>query len=254
MPTTALKTTLQLRSAEPLYKQISRNLLQCLAAGEWKPGSQLPTEHELAERFGVAIYTVRAGIGELVAAGILARRQGKGTFVARHERDRQRQRFSRIFDDEDRKPVFTKEVVANFRKQHADRRAMDLLRLGPRRESFVYYWETTSEERERAFGFRHITVPAHLFHGLTARALRERQQNIYGLYQDLCGVNVIRMEDRVRATRADAHVAKILGMSREAPLLQIDRIAFTYDDVPVELRTRFFDGSRYHYHADQFGT
>jgi len=254
MPTTALKTTLQLRSAEPLYKQVSRNILQCLVAGEWKPGAQLPTEHELAQRFGVAIYTVRAGIGELVAAGILARRQGKGTFVARHERDRQRQWFSRIFDDEDRKPVFTREVVTYFRKQHADRRAMALLGLDQRRESFVYYWETTIEEHDRALGFRQITVPAHLFSGLTARALRGHQQNIYALYQDLCGVNVIRMEDRVRATKADAHAAKILGVNREAPLLQIDRIAFTYNDVPVELRTRFFDGSRYHYHAHQFGT
>ena len=35
--------------------------------------AQLPTESELARRFGVAIYTVRAGIGALVHAGILTR-------------------------------------------------------------------------------------------------------------------------------------------------------------------------------------
>src|SRR4051812_12410466 len=65
------RSSLEMRSALPLYKQIESDILQCLASGEWKPGDQLPTEPELAKRFGVAIYTVRAGIGSLVTAGIL---------------------------------------------------------------------------------------------------------------------------------------------------------------------------------------
>lgn len=251
MPAGAIKTTLQLRSADPLYKQIERDILQCLAEGEWKPGAQLPIESALAKRFGVAIYTVRAGIGELVAAGILARKQGKGTFVARHERDRARQHFARVFDHQNRGVVPTKEVVTTFRKLRADERAMDLLRLGQRKQPFVYHWETIVEVDDNAISIRHITVPAHLFPGLTVRVLRDNLQNMYALYQDVCGLNVIRMEDRVLAVRADARASTVLGMKRGDPLLHIDRIAFTYNDVPVELRTRIYDSSRFHYRADQ---
>lgn len=253
MRTGAVKTALQLRSAEPLYKQIERDILQCLAEGEWRPGEQLPTESELATRFGVAIFTVRAGIGELVDAGILARRQGKGTFVARHEQDRNRQVFARIFDEEDRKVIPTKQAITYFRKQIADARACKLLGLNPRLKSYVFHWEVVVEIAESPVCVRHITVPVALFPGLTARVLRASRHNLYALYQDVCGVNVIRLEDRVYAVKANAHFARILGQKRGDPLLKIDRIAFTYNAVPVELRSHVYDSARFHYRAEQPG-
>jgi GntR family transcriptional regulator len=247
----SLKTSLKLRSAQPLYKQIERDILQCLAEGEWKPGDQLPTESELATRFGVAIFTVRAGIGKLVDAGILTRKQGKGTFVARHERDRTRQVLAKIFDDANRKVIPTRQKVTFFRKQLADERARSLLSLDQRQKSHVYHWEVVVEVDGRAICIRRITVPAGLFPGLTGRVLRANRHNLYALYQDLCGINVIRLEDRVYAIKADSHSASVLGVKRGDPLLKIDRIAFTYNAVPVEIRTHFYDSARFHYCADQ---
>src|SRR4051812_34071285 len=115
MRASSLSTPLELRSPLPLYKQIESDIVKCLASGEWKPGDQLPTEPELAKRFGVAIYTVRAGIGELVSAGILSRRQGKGTFVNQHEPDFARQNFSKVFDLENRIVKPTGEVLLSFK-------------------------------------------------------------------------------------------------------------------------------------------
>ncbi len=96
----------------PLYKEVRRHILQSLAEGEWKPGERLPTESALAERFGVAISTVRAGVGELTAAGVLIRRQGKGTFVARHDPHSQHFRFSNIYDSKQQKASTTREIVS----------------------------------------------------------------------------------------------------------------------------------------------
>jgi DNA-binding GntR family transcriptional regulator len=61
----------------PLYLGVKRRILERLAAGEWKPGDRLPTEPELAARFGVAISTVRAGLADLSSAGIVVKRQGE---------------------------------------------------------------------------------------------------------------------------------------------------------------------------------
>src|SRR5687767_4247405 len=60
----------------PLYREVTRRLLDCLARGEWTPGATLPTERELAQRFGVAVSTIRAGVAQLTATGVLVRRQG----------------------------------------------------------------------------------------------------------------------------------------------------------------------------------
>ena len=251
MGAVAGRKSLQLQSPEPLYKQIERDILQCLANGEWKPGDQLPIESELAARFGVAIFTVRAGIGELVNAGILTRKQGKGTFVARHERDRTRQVLTKIFDHENRQIIPTRQKVTFFKKQFPDEHARSLLCLDQREKSHVYHWEVVVEVDGCAVCVRRITVPAGLFPGLTGRILRANRHNLYALYQDLCGVNIIRLEDRVYATKADPHLASVLGVKRGDPLLKIERIAFTYNAIPVEIRTHFYDSARFHYGADQ---
>jgi len=52
-----------------------------LISGGLKPGDQIPTEVELAERFGVARNTVREAIKILVAMGVLEIRRPVGTYV-----------------------------------------------------------------------------------------------------------------------------------------------------------------------------
>src|SRR4030065_2368738 len=63
-----------------IYSQISKLLKEEITAC-LKPGECLPSEYELAMRFGVNRHTIRHAIEELVAAGLLERRHGKGTFV-----------------------------------------------------------------------------------------------------------------------------------------------------------------------------
>jgi len=85
-----VNTELHLESPLPLYKQMSDILRREIESQKLAPGTRLPTEKELAKRFGVSLITVRGCIGELVREGILVRRQGRGTFVAsRKPRDTQ---------------------------------------------------------------------------------------------------------------------------------------------------------------------
>ncbi|MDE2297079.1 MAG: GntR family transcriptional regulator, partial [Burkholderiales bacterium] len=68
----------------PLYQQIKALITRALQDGEWKPGDIIPSEAELASRFGVSQGTVRKAIDELAAENLLIRRQGRGTFVSTH--------------------------------------------------------------------------------------------------------------------------------------------------------------------------
>ena len=62
-------------------QQIIDAFTQRLVEGQLRPGDQIPTEVELAERFGVARNTVREAIKILVALGVLEIRRPVGTFV-----------------------------------------------------------------------------------------------------------------------------------------------------------------------------
>src|SRR6516164_10950083 len=69
--------------ATPLYAQVEAVLASDIAAGKLPAGSQLPTENDLIERFGVSRPTVRRAVQNLVSRGLVEIQRGKGTFVTR---------------------------------------------------------------------------------------------------------------------------------------------------------------------------
>jgi GntR family transcriptional regulator len=74
-----------IRGNTPAYQRIATQLRAQIASGELAPEAQLPTEHELAEKWGVARQTVRNGIGVLVSEGLVVARRPLGHFVRRRE-------------------------------------------------------------------------------------------------------------------------------------------------------------------------
>lgn len=69
----------------PAYQRIAATYRNKIASGELRPGAQLPTEHEIAEEFGVVRQTVRTGLGVLVAEGLIVARRPRGHFVRQRE-------------------------------------------------------------------------------------------------------------------------------------------------------------------------
>ena len=64
----------------PKYYQVKHQILELIA--DLDPGAAVPTERDLAERFGTSRTTLRQAIAELVVDGRLEHTQGRGTFVA----------------------------------------------------------------------------------------------------------------------------------------------------------------------------
>ncbi|GCL64047.1 FadR/GntR family transcriptional regulator [Pseudaquabacterium pictum] len=66
---------------EPAYKTVSAAIERAILDGALRPGAALPTEQELAERFGVHRSTVREAIRQVEQEGLLQRREGRRLFV-----------------------------------------------------------------------------------------------------------------------------------------------------------------------------
>lgn len=66
----------------PKHRQVYEALRQQIEAGRWAPGSRLPSETQLVERFGASRITVGRALQDLRRAGLVVRRVGAGTFVA----------------------------------------------------------------------------------------------------------------------------------------------------------------------------
>jgi GntR family transcriptional regulator len=231
----------------PLYKIVKNRLLQGLMAGEWARGEALPSEARLAKRFEVSIGTVRKAIDELVAEKILVRHQGKGTFVAVHNEDRTLYYFFHLVGPDGLKRFPTSELLG-FGRARADAALAE--RLGIARNAPVLWFRNLLKLQAHPVVFDHITVPQALFPDLDEPTLRHRESTIYALYQSRYGINVIRAQERLRARPCDPEAASILGLTPGAPILEIHRVAYTYNDVPVEVRLSKVNTERHDYLND----
>ncbi len=64
------------------YARVKQTLKHELVAGTWPPGSLMPSEAELVQRFTVSRMTVNRALREMQAEGLVERTQGVGTFAA----------------------------------------------------------------------------------------------------------------------------------------------------------------------------
>jgi GntR family transcriptional regulator len=65
-----------------VWAQVADDIRADITAGRLRPGEKLPSEIDIAERYGVARMTVRRAIADMVENGELVVLRGRGTFVA----------------------------------------------------------------------------------------------------------------------------------------------------------------------------
>jgi len=67
----------------PLYHQLAEELRKQIESGEWPLHTLIPSETQLCKKYGVSRGTVRQALIELMRDGLIYRKQGQGTFVAK---------------------------------------------------------------------------------------------------------------------------------------------------------------------------
>jgi GntR family transcriptional regulator len=231
----------------PLYQQIKGLILQSLQAGEWKPGEAIPSEMDLAARYRVSQGTVRKAIDELAAENLVVRRQGKGTFVATHAEQHVQYRFLRLVPDsgdlDSEGPAHRTMLECKRVRASAEVARALALRTGD---------AVIQARRILAFGevptiLEDLWLPGGPFKGITAEQMAGYQGPTYAMFELDFGVRMVRAAEKIRAVAADAQQAKLLRVDTGAPLLSVERIAFTYNDTPMELRRGLYRTDTHHY-------
>jgi GntR family transcriptional regulator len=232
----------------PLYQQIKALLVKSLQAGEWLPGQAIPAEVELAARYGVSQGTVRKAIDEMATDNVLVRRQGKGTFVATHAEQATQYRFLRLMPDDGSPPALQRRML-DCRRMRAPAEVARLLALKPG-EAAVQVRRLLLAGRDGQASpvvLDDLWLPGTLFKGLTAERLQDWRGPLYRLFEAEFSVHMIRAEEKIRAVAASAEDGALLGVATGTPLLQVERLSFTYGDVPVELRRGLYHTAAHHY-------
>jgi GntR family transcriptional regulator len=219
-------------------------ILASLQASEWLPGAAIPSEMELAARYAVSQGTVRKAIDELAAENLLVRRQGKGTFVATHQEDDWQFRFLRLAPDSGEKFHHTNQFLA-CEQIKASPYIANLLKL--KAGDPIIYIDRIQSFAGKPIIFEEIWLSGTRFKGLTLEALNEWHGPMYAFYESQHATHMVRAEEKIKAVAADEILAAHLQLALGAPLLSVERVAFTYGNKPVEIRRARYDTSEQHY-------
>jgi GntR family transcriptional regulator len=208
------------------------------------PGTPLPTERELALRFGTSRTTIRQALAALAADGRLDRTQGRGTFVAA-PRFVQVKQLTSYSDDLRRQGRTPTSEILGVEPVPADPETAAHLDLEPGQPVYRV-------ERLRGVGDEPL---AHECAHLAGRLPRLRQQlerhgSLYRTLREAYGIELGRVEDQVRSALADPQEARLLGTDVGLPLLLVRRTGWDTAGRPIEYTRSAFRGDRFSFIAE----
>jgi len=238
----------QAPSFRPLYEQIRQLITRSLAGGEWQPGFAIPSEMELARRFQVSQGTVRKALDAMVKDNMLVRRQGKGTYVASHADEVTSYRFLRLRNLHD-EMEYPESTLLGLDRCKADQQVAKCLGIRP--GSALVQIRRVLRLSGEPVVYDDIRLPAALLKGFSGAMIEEHvnagKGTLYSLYESHYRIRIISAQERIRACAADMQSAELLGVAVGAPLLGVERVAFTYKNQPVEWRMSYIDTDRHFY-------
>jgi DNA-binding GntR family transcriptional regulator len=232
------EVSLDRSSPVPLYFQVATRMQQLIEDGEMPVGSRLENEVELAERLGVSRPTMRRAIAYLVERGMLVRKRGVGTQIV-HPKVRRPVELTSLYDD----------LVKSGQTPRTEVRLLEVRRapdhvaeaLGVPAGLDVTWIERLRHAGGEPLAIMHNAVPLDLLPLCAEDLVR------CGLYELLRAAgHVPRMASQtVGAKSATAAEARLLGDSRGAPMLTMERTAWDASGRAVEYGAHVYRASRY---------
>lgn len=229
-----------LGSPVPYYAQICELLRERILAGEWTPGTRIPTESEVCESYEVSRITVRQAMALLVRDGLLVRSRGRGTFV-REPQLTAAPRSVSSFSDElatlGLKPgsrilgmtaVLADDTVATEMNLDVDTPMLGIRRL------------RTADGRP--IGVQHTLVVAARFPGLLD--VLGDEMSLYEIMRARYGIVATGATEVFRAAAIGRDEAKLLECKSGLPGFHVTRVTFDGRGV-FERTTSVLHGDRY---------
>lgn len=224
----------------PLYIQIRRYLRDDIQNQVLAPGQKLPSEDELASRFGVSRMTVRQGISDLIDEGLLYRRHGVGTFVAQPHLDRDHTRLTSYLESARQDGLDVKIELLAAETLPAKLKVARALKI--EEGDAVIEVKTLRFISGLPITIHDAYVPYKLFPQLLQEDLQNK--HLWDIFESL-GFRVKRAVQRLEAREAEEDIAALLEVDEGSPILYKERTVHLDDGTPVEFTYCFNRGDRY---------
>lgn len=232
----------------PLYYQLEQDLRARIRANEF-PAGPIPTEQRLCETYGVSRITVRRALDALLASGLIARRQGVGTFVnAPGETVKSLKLIGSLDDLASYSAPLTHRILAKeaIPAPPAVAEALDLPVGTP-----VTRLEAAVSLGGEPFAHAELYCPPDVGDLIDETDVNP-QTSLIAVIEGKLGQPIERADQTIEAALADRRVAGHLALKVRAPVLKVERTYYTDLDRAVITAVVRYHPERYRYSVQLF--
>jgi len=231
--------------ADHRYLQLARTLRKEIVDGVYPVGTQLPTEHELCERFAVSRYTVREALRRLRDDNLVSSRPRAGTMViARAASNSYAQEVMSIND------LLAFAAGARFDIEYNAMVTLDEETATHTGLPVGSEWLVVRGSR-RADGkpepICHTEYYVNRAFAAVGRLLQRHNGPIFPLIEDLFGVSVVEVHQEIAAVVASAKLAAELKVDAGSAALEMRRTYTTSDGEIAQVTINTHPSSRFRY-------
>jgi GntR family phosphonate transport system transcriptional regulator len=228
------------RSGVAVWKQIADTLSTEIRDRAFTDTGRLPSENELATRFGVNRHTLRQAVAALQSDGLVRIEPGRGMFIQHELLDYVLSRRTRFTENLLRQGLLPSKLLLTAREMPAPERARHELKLG--KGAKVLMVEMLDEANGQPIGLATAYYPALRFAGLldmlntgmrTTEILRH-----FGV-QDY-----VRAESRITTQMPSEETARLLKQPVTRPLLCVECLDADMEGRPIKYGETVFCGDR----------
>lgn len=227
------------RESATKHDELREELLEFLGTA-LQPNESLPSERQLADRFGVSRHTVRHALRDLAQEGRIYRVQGRGTFVAKPV-VRKQMVLTSFSEDMAARGLVASSRILSARIQPAGASVGQLLNISPV-DDVLYL-----ERLRLADGDPMCLERVHLSERLVGDVASHLDQHtsLYETLRKLYRIRIVRADQELKPTVLSPGEAELLEVPPLSPALLTVRV--TYDDLDrrVEYAKSLYRGDRY---------
>jgi GntR family transcriptional regulator len=217
----------------PIYMQLKEALERDIAQGVFQSGDLLPSETELMKTWSVSRITVRNAIKELAREGLVYTMHGKGTFVAEQKITNYLPSLTSLSHDVASKGLTPGSKVLTLETIEADKEVAAKLHIAPGSPVIHFVRVTMADDEPIAIGYTYISTAAVAPNQNAFSIASLESMSFYGILNQI-GVHLIGGIQSISASAADDYQAKMLKVDEGSPLIDSERVAYTYDRICVE--------------------
>jgi GntR family transcriptional regulator len=228
------------QSAIPLYYQIEQDLASLIASGALAPGSQLPSEDELVQKYGVSRTTIRKAIQELERVELIEIRRGRGTFVRSEKITQELTGLTGFVEDMMAIGLHPSARVLGKATVRASAEVAKQLAVPIGSE--VMQIRRVRMADDVAMSLDETYLPMDL-----GQKVVDNDLEVYPIFSLLEGkydTPLLEADYRLEAISADPLVAEALGIEVKSPILLIERVSYSLDQRPVDYEQLFYRGDK----------